>query len=45
MNFKGVNEIDHLENDQTHIYIDYDHISDSYKKVQKIRLVVPKLEI
>ena len=26
--FKGVNEIDHLEYDQTHISTDYDHISD-----------------
>ena len=26
--FKGINEIDHLEDDQTHIYTDYDHISD-----------------
>ena len=25
--FKGVNEIDHLENDQAHISTDYDHIS------------------
>ena len=27
-NFKGVNEIDHLEDDETHISTDYDHISD-----------------
>ena len=27
-NFNGVNEIDHLEDDQTHISTDYDHISD-----------------
>ena len=27
-NFNGVNEIDHLEGDETHISIDYDHISD-----------------
>ena len=27
-NFNGGNEIDHLEHDQTHISIDYDHISD-----------------
>ena len=27
-NFNGVNEIDHLEDNQTHISIDYDHISD-----------------
>ena len=27
-NFKGVNEIDHLEDDQTHVSTDYDHISD-----------------
>ena len=26
--FKGVNEIDHLEDDQTHISTDYDHILD-----------------
>ena len=26
-NFNGVNEIDHLEDDQTHISTDYDHIS------------------
>ena len=26
--FKGVNEIYHLEDDQTHIYTEYDHISD-----------------
>ena len=26
--FQGVNEIDHLEDDQTHISTDYDHISD-----------------
>ena len=26
--FKGVNEIDHFEDYQTHISIDYDHISD-----------------
>ena len=26
--FKGVSEIDHLEDDQTHISTDYDHISD-----------------
>ena len=25
---KGVNEIEHLEDDQTHISTDYDHISD-----------------
>ena len=27
-NFNRVNEIDHLEDDQTHISTDYDHISD-----------------
>ena len=27
-NFNGFNEIYHLEDDQTHISIDYDHISD-----------------
>ena len=26
--FKGFNEIDHLEDDQTHISTDYDHILD-----------------
>ena len=27
-NFNGFNEIDHLEDDETHISTDYDHISD-----------------
>ena len=27
-NLNGVNEIDHLEDDQTHISTDYDHILD-----------------
>ena len=27
-NFNGVNEIDHLKDDQAHISINYDHISD-----------------
>ena len=26
-NFNGANEIDHLEDDQTHISTDYDHLS------------------
>ena len=40
-NFNGVNEIDHLEDDQTHISKDYDHISDL---IQAGTWVVPKLE-
>ena len=28
IDLKGVNEIDHLEDDQTYISTDYDHISD-----------------
>ena len=43
--FKGVNEIDHLEDDQTHISIDYDHILDLIEAGTKNKLVVPKLEI
>ena len=41
INFNGVNEIDHLEDDQTHIYVDYDHISNL---IQEGTSVVPKLE-
>ena len=43
--FKGVNEIDHLEDDQTHISTNYDHISDLIQAGKKSKLVVPKLEI
>ena len=40
--FKGVDEIDHLEDDQTYISIDYDHISDLIQVSTKIKIVVPK---
>ena len=33
--FNGVNEIDHLEDDQTLISIDYDHISDLIQAARK----------
>ena len=43
--FQGVNEIDHLEDYQTHIYTDYDHISDLIQVGTKSKLVVPKIAI
>ena len=43
--FQRVNEIDHFEDDQIHISIDYDHISDLIQDGAKKQLVVPKLEI
>ena len=41
-NFNGVNEINHLEDDQTHISIDYDHISNLIQAGKKCNFVVPK---
>ena len=34
-NFKGVNELDHLEDDQKHISTDYYHISDLIQAIKK----------
>ena len=41
-NFKGVNEIYHLEDDQTHISTNYDHISNLIQVGTKSKFVVPK---
>ena len=42
-NFKGANEIDHLEDDQTYISTNYDHISNLIQAGRKkSNIVVPK---
>ena len=43
IDLKGVNEIDHLEDDQTYISTNYDHISNLIQEgTQKSKIVVPK---